>query len=170
MAGTASELIRGAAVRRLELPNRAMAASGQAKRHQSNSDQRAHWGRHGDSLPHAVHGSPQLEARPGVSCNLLDRAVFRFWQHRSRRRSKRATAGVRRLVGGSKAGWSGRHEARSHVSHQAAGSSAPACCWRASMPVSSSARPALPPQPSWRMWVRRSRSVMARWSRGCAPR
>ena len=24
----------------------------------------------------------------------------------------------------------------------------------ASMPVSSSARPALPPQPSWRMWVR----------------
>ena len=49
-AGTASELIRGAAVRRLELPNRAMAASGQAKRHQSNSDQGAHWGRHGKAF------------------------------------------------------------------------------------------------------------------------
>ena len=75
MAGTAPELIRGAAVRRLELPNWAMAASGQAKRHRSNSDQRAHWGRHGKSLPHGVHGSPQLEARPGVSCILLDRAA-----------------------------------------------------------------------------------------------
>jgi len=34
------------------------------------------------------------------------RPLFRFWQHQSRRRSKRAIAGVRLHVGGSKAGWS----------------------------------------------------------------
>ena len=103
-----------------------MAASGQAKRHQSNSDQGAHWGRHGKSLPHGVHGSPQLEARPGVSCILLDRAA-----HSSDFGNTRVGADPNALSPASdftsadqKPVGPIRHQTRSNVSRRAAGSSA----------------------------------------------
>ena len=75
---------------------------------------------------------PQLEARPGVSCILLDRAA-----HSSDFGNTGVGAHPNALSPASdftsadqKPVGPVRHEARSHVSRRAAGSSAPAGCWR----------------------------------------